>query len=70
MKLGVFISVTLHDQSLEQALRSARDYGCQMVEMRIEHEDSLFSGTEGMVKAAALLKQVLPREPRASMWWD
>lgn len=38
--------------------------------LSIEHEDSLFSGTEGMSKAADLLKQVLPREPRARMWWD
>jgi sugar phosphate isomerase/epimerase len=38
--------------------------------LSIEHEDSLFSGGEGLRKAADLLLQVLPMEPRAAMWWD
>jgi sugar phosphate isomerase/epimerase len=38
--------------------------------LSIEHEDSLFSGTEGMAKAAKLLLEVIPHQPRAKMWWD
>jgi sugar phosphate isomerase/epimerase len=38
--------------------------------LSIEHEDSLFSGGEGLRKAADLLLQVLPEEPRAAMWWE
>lgn len=38
--------------------------------LSIEHEDSLFSGPEGMAKAADLLLQVIPKEPRSKMWWD
>jgi len=33
MKLGAFITVNLHDQPLEQALQTAVDHGCQMVEI-------------------------------------
>jgi len=33
MKLGAFVTVNFHDQSLEQALQSARSYGCAMVEI-------------------------------------
>ncbi|HZS90275.1 MAG TPA: sugar phosphate isomerase/epimerase [Chloroflexota bacterium] len=38
--------------------------------LSIEHEDSLFSGSEGMAKAADLLRQVMPHQPRGAMWWD
>ncbi len=38
--------------------------------LSIEHEDSLFSPAEGMAKAAALLKEVMPAQPRGAMWWD
>jgi sugar phosphate isomerase/epimerase len=38
--------------------------------LSIEHEDSLFSGAEGVRKATELLRQVLPVEPRGAMWWD
>ncbi len=38
--------------------------------LSIEHEDSLFSGDEGMAKGAALLKEVMPQQPRSAMWWD
>jgi sugar phosphate isomerase/epimerase len=38
--------------------------------LSIEHEDSLFSGAEGMAKAAETLRQVMPHQPRGTMWWD
>jgi len=38
--------------------------------LSIEHEDSLFSGSEGMAKASALLQQVMAHQPRGAMWWD
>ncbi len=38
--------------------------------LSIEHEDSLFSPAEGMAKAAALLKEAMPAQPRGAMWWD
>ncbi len=38
--------------------------------LSIEHEDSLFSGAEGMAKAADLLRAVMPQQPRGAMWWD
>ncbi len=38
--------------------------------LSIEHEDSLFSGGEGMRKAVELLRQVIPQQPRGAMWWD
>lgn len=38
--------------------------------LSIEHEDSLFSGAEGMARAAEMLLQVMPRQPRGAMWWD
>ncbi|MDB5057104.1 MAG: Xylose isomerase protein barrel, partial [Chloroflexi bacterium] len=38
--------------------------------LSIEHEDGLFSGGEGMAKAAETLKQVMPHQPRGKMWWD
>ncbi len=38
--------------------------------LSIEHEDSLFSPAEGMAKAAALLREIMPAQPRGAMWWD
>ena len=35
----------------------------------IEHEDSLMSGREGLLKAIACLKNVLIYEERGSMYW-
>lgn len=35
----------------------------------IEHEDSLMSVNEGLQKAIAFLKQVMPFENRGEMWW-
>jgi hypothetical protein len=37
--------------------------------LSIEHEDGLFSGGEGMAKAADLLRQVMPHQSRGAMWW-
>ncbi len=35
--------------------------------LSIEHEDSLFSPAESMAKAAALLKEVMPAQPRGAI---
>lgn len=35
----------------------------------IEHEDSLFSGQEGLMKAIKLLKEVMAFQPASEMWW-
>ena len=37
--------------------------------LSVEHEDSLFSGREGFLKAVAFLKEVILSEPRGAMWW-
>ena len=38
--------------------------------LSIEHEDSLMSGEEGLMKAIAFLRNVLIEKPRGVMWWD
>ena len=38
--------------------------------LSIEHEDSLMSGEEGLMKAIAFLRNVLIEKPRGAMWWD
>jgi sugar phosphate isomerase/epimerase len=35
----------------------------------IEHEDSLMSGSEGLQKALAFLKECIIEQPKGSMWW-
>jgi sugar phosphate isomerase/epimerase len=35
----------------------------------IEHEDSLMSQDEGLMKAVAFLKDVLMFEDKGAMWW-
>jgi sugar phosphate isomerase/epimerase len=37
--------------------------------MSIEHEDGMMSIDEGLVKAASVLKSIVPREPAAAQWW-
>ncbi len=37
--------------------------------LSIEHEDSLMSANEGLMKAVAMLKQVLLTEELGEMWW-
>ena len=37
--------------------------------LSIEHEDSYFSRQEGLRKAVAYLRGVLPREPAGQAWW-
>ena len=37
--------------------------------LSIEHEDSLMSGTEGLRKAVAALKEAIVVEPRPVVWW-
>lgn len=37
--------------------------------LSIEHEDSLMSANEGLMKAVAMLKQVLLTEELGAMWW-
>ncbi len=35
----------------------------------IEHEDSLLSITDGLEKAVAFMREILPREPAGALWW-
>ena len=44
--------------------RSGYDYA-----ISIEHEDSLMSGREGLLKAIQCLKNVLIYEDRGNMYW-
>jgi hypothetical protein len=37
--------------------------------LSIEHEDSLMSGTEGLKKAIAFLKEVVITEPAGEAYW-
>jgi sugar phosphate isomerase/epimerase len=37
--------------------------------LSIEHEDSLMSGTEGLKKAIAFLKEVVIAEPAGEAYW-
>ncbi len=37
--------------------------------LSIEHEDSLMSGNEGLMKAVTFLKEVLLTEKLGAMWW-
>jgi len=37
--------------------------------LSIEHEDSLLSSEEGLTKAAALLRQIVPTEKPGAAWW-
>jgi sugar phosphate isomerase/epimerase len=37
--------------------------------LSIEHEDGLMSGTEGLKKAIAFLKDVVIREPAGETYW-
>ena len=37
--------------------------------LSIEHEDSLLSAGEGLMKAAAFLNGIVLREPTAAAWW-
>ena len=37
--------------------------------LSIEHEDSLMSANEGLMKAVAMLKQVIFTEELGEMWW-
>jgi sugar phosphate isomerase/epimerase len=37
--------------------------------LSIEHEDGMMSVGEGLAKAAALLREIVPRERPAEMWW-
>jgi len=43
-------------------------YGYDYV-LSIEHEDSLLSAAEGLSRAAAFLKQVVPVEKPGAAWW-
>ncbi len=45
-----------------------RMYGYDNV-LSIEHEDSLLSPEEGLSRAAAFLRQIIPGEPPAAAWW-
>jgi sugar phosphate isomerase/epimerase len=45
-----------------------RMYGYDYV-LSIEHEDSLLSPGEGLSRAAAFLKQIVPGEKPAAAWW-
>jgi sugar phosphate isomerase/epimerase len=38
--------------------------------LSIEHEDSLMSGTEGLKKAIAFLKEVVITEPAGEAYWS
>jgi sugar phosphate isomerase/epimerase len=38
--------------------------------LSIEHEDSLLSGEEGLLKAISFLRNVMIEKPRGAMWWD
>ncbi len=58
-----------HDQLTWRTLVSTlRSVGYDYV-LSIEHEDPLLSVEEGFRRAVAFLKDVLPTEPPANMWW-
>ncbi len=58
-----------HDAQLWKDIVSAlRMVGYDDV-ISIEHEDSLMSQNEGLMKAVAFLKDVLTFEDRGAMWW-
>ena len=37
--------------------------------LSIEHEDLLFSKTEGLSRAAQFLKEIIPKERPGRIWW-
>jgi sugar phosphate isomerase/epimerase len=58
-----------HDEGWWRAFVSTlRMYGYDYV-LSIEHEDSLLSPGEGLTRAAAFLKQIVPVEKPAAAWW-
>ncbi len=62
MKLDAF-NIDCYDRDFEKALEAIRI-------LSIEHEDSLMSGEEGLLKAVQFLKDVMIHKPRGTMWWD